>query len=200
MTGKLSLARLRPRDRRALLLGACIGAPALAWAFAVQPYIATMRADRATLETQRSLLARERGAIDAAPRTPREIQRVRAALDRERARLFEGDAISSGAALTSYVKDAIEENSLTLQQLDARESATLPSGLRDLTLELRAEGDLRGILDMLTALENGERLVRVARVAIERSAAPPNATTEALVLTATLHGYAESEQPTGVLP
>lgn len=195
MSRRTAFARLRPRDRRALLLGSVLAIPVLLWSLAVKPYVAALGADRDELASQRDLLARELGAVAAAPRTPAQIANARSALDQERERLFAGDAIAATSAFTNYIKEATDDAGLSLEQLDAREGAPLESGLRDLTLELRAEGDLRGILDALTALESGDRLVRIARLAIEPGPAGPNHGAEALVVSATVHGYAEAEEP-----
>ena len=188
-----AFTRVRPRDRRALIVGAVAAVPALAWSFAVKPYIAGLRAERDALEVQRGLLARELGAIAAAPRTPAELARSRASLATERKRLFSGDGITAASGLATYVKGAVEESSLVLQQLESHDNAA-PSaaGIRTITLEMRVEGDLRGILDMLSTLESGERLVRVSRIGIERSAASAANGAEALTLSATVQGFAES--------
>ena len=65
-----AMRTLSPRDRRALQLGALLALPALLYAGAVKPYVASVAAARAEIETQRGLLTRERALIDAAPRLP----------------------------------------------------------------------------------------------------------------------------------
>jgi len=63
--------------------------------------------------------------------------------------------------------------------------------LRELTIDLRAEGDFEGILYMLSLLEGDDRLLRVSRVGIERRVGQTGDqdATEVLGIVATVHGY-----------
>jgi hypothetical protein len=74
----------------------------------------------------------------------------------------------------------------------------LPSGLRALQVEIRAESDLEGVLTFLQALERGERLVRVERLSITRPESDveeEEGAAEALRLTATVRGFALAPEP-----
>jgi type II secretory pathway component PulM len=194
MTAPSSAARLRiaGRDRRALFLGAAVAIPALAWSLAIKPYVQTLHAAEVDLSREQGLLSRELDAIASAPLAPLELFRMRAALSGRDERLFAGDVIAATSALSVVVRDAADESGLALQQLDTKEEFLRPSALRQLTVELRAEGDFQGILEFLSELETGHKLLHVARLAIERTPAVPSAPNgaEILSVSATVEGFA----------
>ena len=69
--------RLADRDKRALRLGLRLSAPALLYAFAVKPYVASVRTINGQLQTQSELLAREQSLVENAPSIPRLIATAR---------------------------------------------------------------------------------------------------------------------------
>jgi type II secretory pathway component PulM len=194
MTAPMTAARLRigGRDRRALFFGSVVAISALAWSFAIKPYVQSVRAAEAELSVQEGLLRRELDAVAGAPRAPLELARMRAALAGHDERLFSGDAIAATSGLSGVVRDAADESGLALQQLDTKEESLRPSAVRQLTVELRAEGDFQGILVFLNELEKGHKLVHVARLAVERTTSAPPAPNgaEALSLSASIEGFA----------
>jgi hypothetical protein len=65
------------------------------------------------------------------------------------------------------------------------------NGIRQLRVEIRGESDLRGILTFLQSLESGEKLLRVDRVDVSRSAAEGAVEgVEPLSVAATIVGFA----------
>jgi hypothetical protein len=184
--------RLSARDRRALRLGVMLAAPALVYVLAAKPYYASVQAAKASLATQRDLLDRERALVAGAPLLPKQTTIVRAAAAQARERLYtDADPITATAALGRDITQAFEDAGIALQHTEAREPVKRPEGLRELTIDLRAEGDFEGILYMLSLLEGDDRLLRVSRVGIERrvgQAGDQNAT-EVLGIVATVHGY-----------
>src|SRR5436190_15882619 len=93
--------RVTNRDRRALLLGLRLAAPALLWGFVVKPYVAWIQVVNVQLETQSDLLARERALVADAAFVPRQIAIVRVAADLARRRMYsERDPIAATAALS----------------------------------------------------------------------------------------------------
>lgn len=183
--------RLSPRDRRALRMGAVLAGPALVYALAVRPYLASLGSARSILSAQRDLLARER-ALVAAPLIPKQAVAVREAVAHSRERLYaEPDPIAATAALSREVAQAFDDAGIALQHTEAREPVKQPDGMRELTIDLRAEGDFEGILYMLSLLEAGDHLIRVSRFGIERGPTQPGDKNEAeaLAIVATVHGY-----------
>lgn len=186
------IARMSARDRRALGLGALIALPALAWGLAVKPYRSALVDVHARVEQERSLLEREIALLAQAPRMPAEIRKARRASTLAGQRLFTGnDVIEATSALSSYVGHALRTANVVVQQVESRDAGEARNGLREIAIDIRAEGSLDGVLRALRAMESGPRLLRVSRIGIERSmAAPAQGAAESLVVGATVRGYA----------
>ena len=155
---------LGPRDRRALRLGAWVVLPALFLLLVVRPYQRALSAAGEELDSQRSLLARELGALRDAPRDAQLVQHGRSALAEERSRLFEAaDAVAASAQLGSYVAARAAESGV-----DVGESETI--AVADSTavaaVDIAATGNVLEIVEFLRALENGPNLARVERIVI----------------------------------
>jgi hypothetical protein len=190
--------RLADRDRRALRLGLRLSAPVLLYAFAVKPYVASVRAIDSQLQTQSELLTRERALVADAPSIPRLIAAARVVACSTAQRIYaEQDPIAATSALSRDVARAFDAAGVTLQRVETHDSRLRPDGLRELAIDVRGEGDFRGVLKAIASLEGRGRLVRMTRIAIESGAAavvpggasdasvPPN-----LTMVATVHGYA----------
>ena len=178
------------RDRRALIVGLCVLLPALAW----RPYHAALTDAREQLATQRDLLSRELALLEDLERYPASYRSADSALKRIAPRLFdEADDVLATARMTSYVAGQALSSRVLLQEAEARPAHRTKDGIRALQVEIRAEGDTEGLLRFLQALERGNRLVTVERLAITRTervvekGRPPLAV---LSFTAMLNGYA----------
>jgi hypothetical protein len=185
---------LTSRDRRALRWCAAVVLPALAYAFGVKSYVAALDRIDQQLTSERQLLARELALLAQAPHVPAATHEVRRLAVAATRRFFEGgDAYAATAGLAAYTQSVAEESNVAVRQAEPGEPTKRPDGLVELTLELRAEGDLEGVLDFLRTLEGGERLVRVGRIAIERppshAVGPAKGGAEVLILGVALHGY-----------
>jgi hypothetical protein len=66
----------------------------------------------------------------------------------------------------------------------------LAEGVHPLRVELRAESDFQGVLDFLTALERGDKLVTIERLDVARTLRVGDEERETLSITATVVGYA----------
>jgi hypothetical protein len=174
-------------------VGAALAIPAMLYGGVIKPYVGTIVAARSAVATHRDLLERERAVLVQAPATHGEITEARNVLARADRRLYQDrDPIVATAALSRDVGAALEDAGVQMQRAEAREVVLRRDGLRELTLDLRAEGDLDGILAAIATLEAGDRLIRVSRLAIERSGISPvaNGGAEALTVSATVHAYA----------
>lgn len=183
----MRMPRLDARDRRALLLGGVTLGPMLLFALVVRPLARALRSSHERLASERQLLVHELSAVRAVPAARAMTRRGHALLDTAGAALLDGDdALAADAALATYARDVAEQSGLHLQ---GAESAG--SELADVRLEVRADGDLASIVEFLRTLEEGEMLVRVERLGIDRHGPEADATTRGrLALTATLRGYA----------
>ncbi len=186
----MNRAPLSVRDRRALLIGAIMAAPALINAIAVRPYREALSRTREAVGRERDLLQRELTLLAHAPELPAEIAKSRTQSQRALARIFAGDdVIEATSALSSYVGNTLRDARLSVDQMESRDATDAAAGLREVSIDLRAEGSLEGVLRGLRALESGGRLVRVTRLSVERSA-PFSDGPEALILSATVRGFA----------
>lgn len=197
----MRFSAMSPRDRRALVLGAAVLAPAFFFMWGVRPYLAALSDTRQRLVVEREALARERAAVSAARRNPN-LQHVADSATRSAApRLFAGrDDVMASAELASYLGDVARRHHVWLQDASTRAATTAEGGVRTLHVDIRAESDLRGILEFLKGLEAGAKLVRVDRLDISRQPSRSDENgAETLAMSATVAGFAiPEEQQTGV--
>ena len=105
----------------------------------------------------------------------------------------------ASAELAAYIGDLARGARVWLQDAGTRPATAAGDGVRTLRVEIRAESDLLGTLMFLQALERGEKLVRVDRLDISKSARGDEKDAETLAIGATIAGFAigESPAPTG---
>ena len=186
------------RERRTVLLGALVLLPALLYIWAVRPYRTALSEARDQLAGERATLARERAAIATARQNPGLQHVADSAMRAMRPRLFEGkDDVMASAELASYLGEVAESSRVWLQDAGTRPAIAAAEGVRTLRVEIRAESDLLGTLMFLQALEHGDKLVRVDRIDISRSArGGDDKDGETLSITATIAGFAINEAMT----
>lgn len=204
MNMRASVSSLSPRDRRALRMGAWIVLPLLAASVVLRPYLSALLVQRAALENQRGLLARELRAVRDAPSEVERLQEGNRVLVAEAARLFGGnDAVTATAELARYVTARAAASGLRVDQAESggdREpdrgtptGAPLgPSSAADsgaLRVTLRAQGGSAGVYAFLRAMETGPKLVRIERIEIAQ-ASTDDIAGGTLVLTTTVCGLA----------
>lgn len=185
--------QLRPRDRRALALGAAVLLPALAWRLVLRPY-QHARADlRARVSEQRDLLARERAVLAAAPSMARELDAAVAAVETARERLLpEHDALAATSALVGIVGDAARRHGVLIESIESRATERAGGGLLAVKIDVHGRGDFEGLLRWLQALESNRRLVRVEGLSVGRAGAdaePDSLDMETLALSASVQAY-----------
>jgi hypothetical protein len=157
------------KDRRAILLGALVLAPALLFIWVVRPYRTALAETRDAIEVERLALSRELAAVRSAQVDPTGQHAADSAVKAATPRLFEGrdDAFAS-AQLAAYLGTVAKRSRVLLQDANTRPTVTLPEGIRTLRVELRAETDAQGVATFLQNLEGGDKLVRVDRLEISR--------------------------------
>ncbi|HEX2165910.1 MAG TPA: type II secretion system protein GspM [Longimicrobiales bacterium] len=167
------LRTLAPRDRRAVLIGLAVLAPALLWIGVVRPYREALSDLDARVASERALLEREEALLAAAPELP-----SRATAARERAAGATQRLVSAAnvplaeAEVTAFLQDVALLSRVLLQEVSSVEA---PRGdeehelgsIRPLRLALRGESDLEGVLTFLHRLETGPLLLRIAELSIE---------------------------------
>jgi hypothetical protein len=188
---------LSARERRTVSIGAAITIVSLAMLYVVRPYRDALAEARDQLTTERATLARERIAVAESRRNPELRRAADSAMQSTRSRLFEAkDDVMASAELASYLGDVARRTRVFLQDAATRPAAPTPTGVRNLRVEIRAESDLLGTLLFLQALERGDKLVRVDRLDITRSARAGDSDMEVLSIAATISGFAVPDSAT----
>jgi hypothetical protein len=169
--GFLLLNGVSPRDRRAVLLGAAVVLPGLAFMFGVKPYRAAMEDARDRLAAEEELLEREMELLGSREVLPGEVERLEA-----EARSFEAGLVraASGvlaeAELTDFLESAAVRNRVLLEEIRGGElgrGEEPPPGLSVVRLHLRGESDMEGILSFLDEIERSDLFLRVRGLALE---------------------------------
>lgn len=194
---------MQPRERRTIIIGALILLPGLGFVYGFRPYQAALSDARDQLATERMALAREKAAIAAAQQNPQMQHIADSAMHAMQPRLFEGkDDVMASAELAAYIGDLARGARVWLQDAGTRPATAADDGVRTLRVEIRAESDLLGTLMFLQALERGEKLVRVDRLDISKSARGDEKDAETLSIVATISGFAigESSAPPTARP
>lgn len=188
----MKVTGMNPRDRRAIGLGVAILAPAFLYIWGARPYFAALSDARQRVAVERDALSRERAAVAAAHRNPRLQLIADSAMRATAPRLFEGrDDVMASAELASYLGDVARKHHVWLQDASTRAATTADGGVRTLHVDIRAESDLRGVLDFLQALESGGKLLRVDRLDVSRQPSRSDENgAETLALSATIAGFA----------
>lgn len=185
---------MRDRDRRALFAGSFIVVPGLLFGLVVRPYWRALSTLETRAASERVLLSRELRLLEDAKHFGTRFDAAGNALLSIAPHLFNGtDPLASAATLSDYVGAKATEHRVFVQQSEAQAGDSIGSGIRSLTVELRAVSDLEGIVSFLDELERGEKLVRIDRIVVtqpQSSGAGMPAASEVLGVSATLIGYA----------
>lgn len=184
---------LGARDRRALVLGACVLVPSLGFSLVARPYLHSRGELRQRVREQQDLLARELFLVAAAHELPTSLHSAVRALANQRGRLLPGnDPLSASAALVSLVGDEARRQGVLLEAIESRAPEPVGGGLVEVRIEVLGRGDLEGLLRWLDAIETGPRLLRIEQLSVARTdagVARGSADVETLALAADVRGY-----------
>jgi hypothetical protein len=184
-------------ERRTLLYAGIALTLGLGYRFGVKPFHAALGEARADLAAAQAALAEARAAVAGGPSSPELVQTVKSAKASMDSRLFEGaDDKAAGAELSSYVSALARANHVLVSSAATKAFDIDSTGIRVLRAELHAESDLRGFLEFLSAIDHGDRLVRVERIELSKPASTEeNKPFETLTMTLVVNGYADGDPP-----
>ena len=186
-------ARLGPRDRRAVLVGAAILGPVFAFTLAGRPYLHARAALVEQIHEQQDLLRRELTLVQSVPRLSGDLTDARRALADARPRLFPAlDPLGASAILVSAVSEHARRRGVLVEAIESRPAEYLGDGLMAIQVDMRGQGDLEGLLRWLDALETGPRLLRVEQLSVARIGSGAQADSldvETLSVAATVRGF-----------
>lgn len=159
---------LGDRDRRALLLGLAVLAPALIWALVLSPYLGAVRTAGERVVGERELLRRELELLARAAEYPLAFEQGSARLLEAARTTFAGDnPAMASAALAQYVQAEARASRVLLTRLEPLPAEEAGPDLISLPLRVHGETDLEGLLTLLQTLERGSKLVRVDDLRIQ---------------------------------
>jgi hypothetical protein len=165
------LRTLSARDRRALVLGAAVLLPALAWGLVVRPYRAYLNELQERTAAERALLLREQSLLRRAATLPAAVAAAEAEAQRAELRLVRAaNAPLAEAELTGYLQSVASASRVLLHELrgvEPRRGETLPAEVRPIRLSLAGESDLEGVVTFLERLEASPLLIRVRELVVE---------------------------------
>ncbi|HEX8244132.1 MAG TPA: type II secretion system protein GspM [Longimicrobium sp.] len=168
--------RLTPRDRNAITLGAAVLVPALAWTFAIAPYLHALQAARQKLDDERALLRRELVLLAEARSYPQTFADGARKLLAVAPRLAGGnDDAAAGAAVAGYVRRLAQMGGANVTRVDPGPARDAGGGITALPVAVIGEADLEGVMTFLQMLETGPKLVRVDELRIEAQDGPVTA-------------------------
>jgi hypothetical protein len=139
----------------------------------VKPSARAWQEARLRAEQEHGLLTRELALLSETASFEARFQQAGRALLAEAPRLFGGaDTVEVAAALANYVSSEASRHRVFVQANEPRGVEAAGEGVATFRAELRAVGDLEGILAWLHAMEMGDKLVRVDGIAIAPAARP----------------------------
>lgn len=190
--------QLKERERKVLFWGAVIALPVLLISLVVNPLRVTYTEKRDELDLQRTSLSRERAAIAAAKLNPGLQHAADSIMRVTSTRLFTGtDDVLASAELGSYLTDIAGQNHVLVNTATTGAVAKQVNNVRTLTVDIRGESDLQGILEFLHALERGPKLVRVSRIDLSRPTRDAD-DIETILFSTTVTAYALPPEPPAV--
>jgi hypothetical protein len=180
-------SRLKARDRRALVLALVVLAPFAGFRFGVAPWLQRVSELRSVLESERDLLSRERGALQETELFPERAGDLGAALGTLDPWLLPGPGpMAASGSLTRYVTDLGQGAAILIQEAESRDGEERGGSLQTVSLSIRAQGDLEGLVRFLHALENGPSLVRVDELTLRTAGVNDGDTERGQLLAANL--------------
>lgn len=198
----VTLRSLGPRDRRAVLLGVAVLAPALLFFTVVRPYRAAMNDLRDRIASERGLLQREEALVATADVLPGSVVSMQDRADRAALRLVRAPNVPlAEAELTGFLQDMASLSRVLLQDMsgvEPRRGEKPPvESVRALRLSVRGESDLEGVLTFLQRIENSPLLLRIAELSIEpktEGRGNDRNTTGVVQFTVIVEAYAPSDE------
>ena len=169
-----SLHTMNPRDRRAVLLGIAVLAPALLFVAVVRPYRAALTDIRDRTASEMALLQREEALLGMAGSLPDNVHDMEDRARRTTNRLVRAANVPlAEAEITSMLESIAALSRVLLQEMGgvdiprSRSAVDSTSSIRALRLSVRGESDLEGVLTFLQRIESNPLLLRIVELTIE---------------------------------
>lgn len=189
----MNRSALSRRDRRALSIGATAVVIAAGTRLLLFPYVTKEEALHDQIVQEERALLHDQLVLRSAREQPEQFTRAEEDLFRMLPRLVNGGTETSiQAALVEDVQAAAQSGGVRLDRLEPLKSEVVGDGVRAHSIRVDGEGDLEGILTLLSALDASPVLMRIANLSISGGAAPAYASpsgAEKLRFRCTITGY-----------
>jgi hypothetical protein len=165
--------RLDPRERRTVLLGAIVSVVAVVVAFGVVPFVERWSAREQAIDAARDQVARLRYVIEHERELRASVERVDQGLAGTGGRLLTGRTPALAASsLQTLIQGYADQSRVTINRLDvAGAPDTISGALPSIPATLSAIGDIYGMTDLLTLIENGPRLLEITELTVVSNSA-----------------------------
>ena len=158
---------MRPRDRRALLIGLAIILPVAV----LKPYRAALLETRERTAAERQLLERELELLAARQELPVRLGGTQKSVQRAENRLVKAANLTSAETRVTELLEQVAELSRVLLQevrtVPATRDEVQPEGMQSLRLSVRGESDLEGVVTFLHRMEQSPLLLRIEELSLE---------------------------------
>jgi type II secretory pathway component PulM len=158
-----SLRRLSPRERRVVIGGAAVAALMLLTAFGVLPYYQRWSSRSAAIAAAREQRDRLRALVAGESAFRQALEARRTARGTWGGRLVSGSTPALAASeLQALVRRYAELSAVEVDRVNVvGEPTPIDGGLTAIPLQLTAQGDIHGLVQLLSLIQEGERLLVV---------------------------------------
>ena len=172
-----SFQRLKPRERRVVIGGAIVSAVTLALAGIALPFADHWSARETTYAASREQWVRLSTLAASTDRLKRALDLERVAFATDEDRLVTGDTPALAAsALQGVVQQYAAQSAVQLQRVDvAGEPKQDKPGLLAIPVELSGNSSVAALVDFLSRLEHGNKLLVLDEVAVNAGIDTPDA-------------------------
>ena len=183
---------LRPRERRLLMLAALLGIVVTGYVWVAEPLIEKHAATRELTLARRGLLARQQRLVARSEGYGRDLDALRAEIERHRARLLAGDKAPVAASeVQKLVKTTAQEAGIEVRS----ERILAPvdrGGYAEVPVEVTLSGPIRGLTTFLHRLEGAPILLAMTDLKVR---APASGAARDLSATVALSGFIPGTGP-----
>ena len=163
-----TLRRLNPRERRVVLGGALVSATALVIVLVGLPLAHHWAAREAAYTASRERWLRLATLVASTDRLRRALDERKVAHAADEARLVTGATPALAASsLQGLLQRYADESSVQLNRVDvASQPRPDQPGLLAIPVQLQCQGDIYGLVDFLSRLERGEKLLAIDELSV----------------------------------
>jgi type II secretory pathway component PulM len=163
-----SLQRLKPRERRVVVGGAIVSALALVIMGIIVPIADHWTSRESAYAASRSQWVKLSVLAASTDRLQRALDEQKVSLAAQESRLVEGTTPALAAStLQSMLQQYAQASAIQLQRVDAAgEPKAAKPGLLEIPVQLSGTASMAGLVDFLSRLERGDKLLVIDELAI----------------------------------